>query len=179
LELDDRIADLLPEGWSLPESAREITLRYCTTHTSGIPRLPTNLFTAAGVFRHLLGGDPYRDYSEQQFRDALATVELQFEPGADRLYSNFAVGLLGFVLAERNGLDYETLVTSIWHNGGTGGFSTYLGFTEDCQVGVFVLSNTALGVDALAGRMISALVQEYASDSGELERATPVAWPVR
>ena len=95
------------------------------------------------------------------------------------MYSNFAVGLLGFVLATRNGSDYETLVTSIWHNVGTGGFSTYLGFTEDCHVGVFVLSNMALGVDALAGTMISALVQEYAPGSGELERALPVAPQVR
>ncbi len=112
LELDDRIAELLPEGWSLSESAREITLRHCTTHTSGIPRLPANLLNFSGVFRNLFGGDPYRDYSEEQFRDALATVDLEFEPGTDRSYSNFAVGLLGFVLATQNGTDYETLVTS-------------------------------------------------------------------
>lgn len=280
LELDDRIAELLPEGWSLSESAREITLRHCTTHTSGIPRLPANLLNFSGVFRNLFGGDPYRDYSEEQFRDALATVDLEFEPGTDRSYSNFAVGLLGFVLATQNGTDYETLVTSeicqplgmqntvitgdewlhenmpakyrsalklgpasfalesdewllpnhlagaggirstgrdmmtflkanmgliptsfdaairrshqelfqervgramgmnwvrsyegnisqniIWHNGGTGGFKTYLGFTEDHQFGVFALSNTAVDVDALAEGILKALVREYAPGS--------------
>jgi CubicO group peptidase (beta-lactamase class C family) len=278
LELDDRIAELLPEGWSLSESASEITLRHCTTHTSGFPRLPANLLGISGMFNlAFVGGDPYRDYSEEDFRDALATVELKFDPGTECRYSNFAVGLLGFVLATQNGSDYETLVTSkifqplgmhrtvitnnewhrehmpakyravcklgpvrvtmesdewqfpnhlagagairstgrdmmtflkanmgliptpideairrshqelfeertdramgmnwirsfesnisqniIWHNGGTGGFRTYLGFTEDRQFGVFVLSNTAISVDALAEGILKALVREDA-----------------
>jgi CubicO group peptidase (beta-lactamase class C family) len=62
--------------------------------------------------RTRIGGDPYRDYSEEEFRDALATVELTFDPGTKHGYSNFAVGLLGFVLATQNGSDYETLVPS-------------------------------------------------------------------
>jgi hypothetical protein len=39
--------------------------------------------------------------------------------------------------------DDELAQNIIWHNGGTGGFQTYLGFTEDRQFGVFVLGNTA------------------------------------
>jgi D-alanyl-D-alanine-carboxypeptidase/D-alanyl-D-alanine-endopeptidase len=50
----------------------------------------------------------------------------------------------------------------IWHNGGTGGFRSYLGFTEDRRFGVFVLSNTAISVDALAEEILEALVREYA-----------------
>jgi CubicO group peptidase (beta-lactamase class C family) len=270
------LAHAHPEGWSLSKSAREVTLRHCTTHTSGFPQLPANLLGVSGVFRLLFGGDPYRDYSEEKFRHALATVELEFKPGTKSSYSNFAVGLLGFVLARQNGSDYETLVTSklcqplgmqrtvitndewhrdhmpaeyrsvlklgpvsfalesdewrlpnhlagagairstgrdmmtflkanmgliptpidaairrshqelfqfagqaigmnwirsfestisqniIWHNGGTGGFRTYLGFTEDRPFGVFVLSNTAISVDALARAILKALVREYA-----------------
>jgi hypothetical protein len=53
----------------------------------------------------------------------------------------------------------------IWHNGGTGGFRTYLGFTEDRQFGVFVLSNTAISVDALAEEILKALVREDAPGS--------------
>jgi len=280
LELDDRIAELLPEGWSLSESAREITLRHCTSHTSGFPRLPANLLGISEVFRLLFGGDPYRHYSEEEFRKALATVKLKSEPGTVWGYSNFAAGLLGFVLATQEGSDYETLVTSkicqplgmdrtvitndewhrehmpakyrsilklgpasiglgsnewqlpnhlagagairstgrdmmtflkanmgliptpidaaiqrshqelfqeradramgmnwirsfessisqniIWHNGGTGGFRTYLGFTEDHQFGIFALSNTAIFVDALSIEILKALVREYGSSS--------------
>jgi serine-type D-Ala-D-Ala carboxypeptidase/endopeptidase len=58
-------------------------------------------------------------------------------------------------------LDSDLPRKVIWHNGGTGGFSTYLGFTEDRQFGVFVLSNTAVGVDALAKEILKALVREY------------------
>ena len=112
LKLDSRVADLLPQGWSLSEEARETTLRHCTTHTSGFPRLPANYLSVANLGRMLFGGDPYRGYSEEQFRDALATVELEFKPGAESRYSNYAVGLLGFVLATQNGSDYETLVKS-------------------------------------------------------------------
>ena len=276
LELDTRIAELLPEGWETSEAAREITLRHCTTHASGFPRLPENLIGFSGAIRSLFGGDPYRDYDEQAFREALATTDVEFEPGTRCLYSNFAAGLLGFVLASHSQTEYATLVTSeicgplgmhdtavaddlsrpagesagyratlalgpammalksdewrlpnhlagaggirstgrdmltflkanmgrlpteldaaiqrshqeliraemrmgmnwihsfksglprrvIWHNGGTGGFRAYLGFTDDCQFGVFVLSNTASDVDALAVDILKALDQEFSS----------------
>jgi len=280
LSLDDRVADLLPEGWSLSGPARAITLRHCTTHTSGLPRLPRNLMTPTRAFRLLLGGDPYRDYGEGAFRDALATTGLDFAPGSDHAYSNFAVGLLGFALAARDGTDYETLVRQeiagplgmtrtttvddawtrehlsakyrsalklgpamlasasdewrlpnhlagagavrstgrdmltflkanmglvatpidaalrrshrevfredadramgmnwvrsherdlsqdvVWHNGGTGGFRSYLGFTEDRRFGVFMLSNVAIGVDDAARGLLKAMVREYAPEA--------------
>ena len=38
----------------------------------------------------------------------------------------------------------------IWHNGGTGGFRTFLGFTADSRFGVLILSNSTEGVDDLA-----------------------------
>lgn len=38
----------------------------------------------------------------------------------------------------------------IWHNGGTGGFRSFMGFTEDRQAGVVILSNTTESVDDLA-----------------------------
>ena len=40
--------------------------------------------------------------------------------------------------------------TVIWHNGGTGGFSSFIGFTEDQNYGVLILSNTGELVDSLA-----------------------------
>ena len=73
LGLEDRIANLLPEGWTLPEPAWPITLRHCTTHTSGLPRLPANLLNFANAVRlAYFGNDPYRDYTEEKFREALA-----------------------------------------------------------------------------------------------------------
>jgi serine-type D-Ala-D-Ala carboxypeptidase/endopeptidase len=37
----------------------------------------------------------------------------------------------------------------IWHNGGTGGYRSFLGFTDDRRRGVIILSNTALDLDDL------------------------------
>lgn len=37
----------------------------------------------------------------------------------------------------------------VWHNGGTGGYRSFLGFTADRRRGVVILSNTALDVDDL------------------------------
>ena len=56
--------------------------------------------------------------------------------------------------------DDELAQNIIWHNGGTGGFRTYLGFTEDRRFGVFVLGNTANSVDPLAVEILKSLVRE-------------------
>ena len=45
----------------------------------------------------------------------------------------------------------------IWHNGGTGGFRSSLGFTEQGQFGALILSNTSEDVDQLAIALLSDL----------------------
>jgi len=50
----------------------------------------------------------------------------------------------------RIGLAWMTSRTGIvWHNGGTGGYRSFLGFTADRQHGVVILSNTAVDLDDL------------------------------
>jgi CubicO group peptidase (beta-lactamase class C family) len=41
----------------------------------------------------------------------------------------------------------DTLGGIIWHNGGTGGYRSYIGFTKDKTLGVVVLANSANDVD--------------------------------
>ncbi len=48
----------------------------------------------------------------------------------------------------------------IWHNGGTGGFRSFLGFTEDSRFGVQILSNTSEDVDSLALALLRDLAIE-------------------
>lgn len=59
--------------------------------------------------------------------------------------------------------------TIIWHNGGTGGFRTFLGFTEDGELGAMVLCNTGPGdvSDLLA---IALLKDLLAQRNGKDER---------
>jgi D-alanyl-D-alanine-carboxypeptidase/D-alanyl-D-alanine-endopeptidase len=46
----------------------------------------------------------------------------------------------------------------VWHNGGTGGFRTFIGFDPERQIGAVVLSNSAHGVDDIGFHLINAAV---------------------
>jgi CubicO group peptidase (beta-lactamase class C family) len=46
----------------------------------------------------------------------------------------------------------------IWHNGGTGGYSSFLGLTANKRFGVCVLSNSARSVDDIGYRILDALI---------------------
>jgi D-alanyl-D-alanine-carboxypeptidase/D-alanyl-D-alanine-endopeptidase len=45
----------------------------------------------------------------------------------------------------------------LWHNGGTGGFRSFLGFVRESEAGVAVLSNCSRSVDAIGFRILEAL----------------------
>ena len=56
--------------------------------------------------------------------------------------------------------------TVIWHNGGTGGFRSFLGFTEDGRFGVVVLANALASVDPLGARLLRAIARpDYSARS--------------
>lgn len=55
-------------------------------------------------------------------------------------------------------LDGDNLV--YWHNGGTGGSSSFLAFTPDLKTGVIVLSNTADSVDHIGGILLQFLTDQ-------------------
>jgi len=44
----------------------------------------------------------------------------------------------------------------VWHNGGTGGYRTFLGYLRKARVGVVVLSNTSIGVDDIGFHLLDA-----------------------
>lgn len=48
----------------------------------------------------------------------------------------------------------------LWHNGGTGGFRSFLGFVPDTHVGVVVLSNSSRSVDAIGFRLLESISRE-------------------
>ncbi len=82
---------------------RQITLEDLATHTSGLPRLPSNLAPKDA-------GNPYADYTVAQLYAFLSAYDLPRDAGSRYEYSNLGAGLLGHVLARRAGVDYETLV---------------------------------------------------------------------
>src|SRR5215468_7771934 len=79
------------------------TLKDLSTHTSGLPRLPTNMSPKDPA-------NPYADYSVEQMYQFLSGYVLTRDIGAKYEYSNLGGGLLGHVLARRAGMDYEALL---------------------------------------------------------------------
>ena len=106
VSLDDPVAKYLPPSVKMPErNGRSITLVDLATHTSGLPRLPSNLAPKDP-------GNPYADYSVEQLYEFLSSYQLTRDIGSKYEYSNLGGGLLGYVLARRAGKSYEDLVES-------------------------------------------------------------------
>jgi CubicO group peptidase (beta-lactamase class C family) len=104
VSLSDPVSKYLPKTVKTPtRDGKEITLFDLATHTSGLPRMPTNLIERDPK-------NPYADYSVDQLYEFLSGYTLTRRIGEKYEYSNLGVGLLGHVLALRAGTDYETLV---------------------------------------------------------------------
>jgi CubicO group peptidase (beta-lactamase class C family) len=104
--LDDPVAKYLPPSVKMPQrNGRSITLVDLATHTSGLPRRPSNISPKDPQ-------NPWADYSVEQLYQFLSTYQPTRDIGSQYVYSNLGGGLLGHVLAQRAGMDYETLVRS-------------------------------------------------------------------
>jgi len=105
VQLDDPISMYLPEGVAAPAyEGRSITLLDLATHTSGLPRMPSNFHPADP-------SNPYVDYTMDQMYDFLSGYRLTRAPGSTYEYSNYGFGLLGNLLVRSAGkADYEALL---------------------------------------------------------------------
>ena len=103
LGLDDNINDYLE--WPLKDGV-EITFKQLSNHTSGLPRLPSNLLPDSVDLQN-----PYKDYDENKLKQYLTKhLVLNQNPGEKSEYSNLGVGLLGFILSEIDSTSYEILL---------------------------------------------------------------------
>lgn len=106
ISLDDPVQKLLAHTILVPKGKeRQITLKDLATHSSGLPRMPSN-------FSPKDPGNPYADYTVLQMGQFLMKHKLQRQPGEKSEYSNLGMGLLGHALALKSGFDYESLVES-------------------------------------------------------------------
>ncbi|WP_376690168.1 serine hydrolase [Wenzhouxiangella sp. EGI_FJ10409] len=104
---DTRVADLLGDEIEFANPAvSEITLLELATHTSGLPRLPLNLSISDPA-------DPYADYGEADLLDALGRTR-EGQPLGDRYaYSNYGVGLMGYLLGRVHGGGYSAALEAL------------------------------------------------------------------
>lgn len=104
VRLDQPIQELLPNSVKLDSQAKQpITLQHLSTHVSGLPRLPTNL-------RMDNPANPYVTYTADDMHRFLNEFKPTHPPGEKMLYSNYAVGLLGNLLARQADSSYSELL---------------------------------------------------------------------
>jgi len=105
IKLTDHVENYLPKQVKLPvKNGKQITFLSLSNHSSGLPRLPTNM-----PFSNPL--NPYADYTVEMMYDFLNDYKLPREVGEVHEYSNLAVGLLGHVLALIDNKNYQDMVT--------------------------------------------------------------------
>lgn len=83
----------------------KIKLINLANHTSGLPRIPTDLLTETTDPMN-----PYADYSRNNMYDYLKNYKLTQKPGTNYDYSNLGTGLLGDILATNQKKDYENFI---------------------------------------------------------------------
>ena len=104
VSLDDPAGKYLPGTVKMPDrGGKPFTLLDLSTHTSGLPPLPGN-------FKPQDTRNPYADYGVDDLYEFLSGYSLPRDPGSEFEYSNLGGGLLGHLLANRAGTDYESLV---------------------------------------------------------------------
>ncbi|MCK5173101.1 MAG: beta-lactamase family protein [Planctomycetes bacterium] len=65
----------------------------------------------------------------------------------------------------------EHNIDVIWHNGGTGGYSSYIGFARNYEIGIVVLSNSTSSVDEIGIRILEMLICNGKTvDNGTVEK---------
>jgi CubicO group peptidase (beta-lactamase class C family) len=138
-QLDDPVNDYLPFDVNVPGYAQPITFRMLLTHTSAIADNDSVMDE-----QYYYGEDPpislsffIENYLSQggQFYDAEENF-YDFEPGTDYEYSNIGSALIGVLVEEISGLD----------------FNAY------CKAEIFsplALSHTSWRLDEIAGRIVT------------------------
>ena len=104
MSLKDPVQKYLPENVTAPiKNDKQILLLHIANHTSALPRMPDN-------FEPANPANPYVDYTEKRMYDFLNNCKLGRDIGSEYEYSNYAMALLGHILATNSNMGYEELI---------------------------------------------------------------------
>ena len=106
--LDQKIKlnDPVQDYFNIPLKSKQIKVIQLANHTSGLPRLPSNLNLS-----EVDQSNPYNEYNEDKLKDYLKNeLELDSLAGSNYEYSNLGAGILGYLLEIQAGTDYESLI---------------------------------------------------------------------
>lgn len=92
--------------FNFPIKNKQITVLQLANHTSGLPKLPSNL-----NLEKVDQTNPYKDYDEESLKEYLKNrMEIDNPPGTNFEYSNIGAGILGYLLEVQTDLTYEKLL---------------------------------------------------------------------
>ncbi|MCL2117596.1 MAG: beta-lactamase family protein [Planctomycetaceae bacterium] len=107
ISLDEPLDQFVPQGISVPRYDGEtVTLRQLSTHSSGLPRLPTDFWQVAAPEPD----NPYKFYTSEKIERFLDTYQLTVKPDSRYEYSNLGASVLGYAMEQKTGKTYEQLV---------------------------------------------------------------------
>lgn len=101
VKLNDNINDYLKAPI---KNSSKISFIDLANHTSGLPRLPSNL-----DLTHVDPKNPYKEYKEKELEDYL-TNQLELSNKGKYQYSNLGAGILGYTLSKIENDTYEILL---------------------------------------------------------------------
>ncbi len=105
VQLAEPVQKYLPKNLTLPsKNDSVITFESLANHSSGLPRLPTNM-----PFGDPL--NPYADYTTELLYEFLNNYTLPRAVGDKPEYSNLGTGLLGHTLATIDNMSFEQMLT--------------------------------------------------------------------
>ncbi|MEM1080929.1 MAG: serine hydrolase domain-containing protein [Pseudomonadota bacterium] len=108
VRFDQTVAELAPDGVPLADPIGAITLEQLATHTSGLPRLAFNFGPA---MRGLFSNDPYAGSTPAEIVASVSQLRPEQLTEAGRfVYSNLGYALLGQLLAEQAGMQFNVLL---------------------------------------------------------------------
>ncbi len=108
MNLADPITKYLPDSVAKNEALQKIQIVHLANHTSGLPRLPVDLYNTPGINPN----NPYAHYTESILFKGLAQIKPAKQPGEQYEYSNYAMGLLGTILTRIYKTPFPLLVAS-------------------------------------------------------------------
>ncbi len=106
LTLNDPITKYLPDSVAVNEALQIIKIVDLANHTSGLPRLPVDLFSSKGIDQN----DPYNHYNDDMLFNGLKQIKPNRKPGEQYEYSNYAMGILGTILGRIYKMPFTQLV---------------------------------------------------------------------
>jgi serine-type D-Ala-D-Ala carboxypeptidase/endopeptidase len=122
VKLDDPIEKYLPSNIKVPQyKGHNITIEDLATHTSGLPNWPSNYCPSFDPTKTVFQDSiQYRkdlmnctkNYTFNEFYQALSNSTLSREPGSKFEYSNFGMGLIGRILTLKSNMSsYDELLS--------------------------------------------------------------------